>query len=78
MHFRRQLIHKIKCLPFMLSLLCLPTFVGAAELVGGIEPDFSVSSSQPGIVRVSAPYPMKAMCSQRVISFPSPHPFSAC
>jgi len=41
-------------------------------------PDFSVPSSQPGIMRVSAPYPMKAMCSQRVISFPHPHPFSAC
>ena len=41
-------------------------------------PDFSVPSSQPGIMRVSAPYPMKAMCSQRVISFPSPHPFSTC
>jgi len=43
-----------------------------------IDPDFSVPSSQPGIMRVSAPYPMKAMCSQRVISFPHPHPFSAC
>ena len=38
MHFGRQLIYKIKCLPFMLGLLCLPTFIGAAELVGGIEP----------------------------------------
>ena len=49
-----------------------------AFLGGGMIPDFSVPSSQPGIMRVSAPYPMKAMCSQRVISFPHPHPFSAC
>ena len=41
-------------------------------------PDFSVPSSQTGIMRVSALYPMKAMCSQRVISFPHPRPFSPC
>jgi hypothetical protein len=40
--------------------------------------DFSVPSSQTGIMRVSALYPMKAMCSQRVISFPHPRPFFAC
>ena len=41
-------------------------------------PDFSVPSSQLGVMRVSAPYPVKAICSQGVISFPHLHPFSAC
>ena len=45
---------------------------------GPLVPDFSVPSSQLGVMRVSAPYPVKAICSQGVISFPHLHPFSAC
>jgi hypothetical protein len=29
-------------------------------------------------MRVSAPYPVKAICSQGVTFFPHLHPFSAC
>lgn len=38
MRIGRRIIHRMKCLLLMMGLLCLPAFVGAAELVGSTEP----------------------------------------
>jgi phosphohistidine phosphatase SixA len=38
MHIGRQIIRRSTFLPLIIGLLCLPSFTGAAEFVGGTEP----------------------------------------